>query len=713
MERPKFFNHNKESDNRSTQSTTSDIIDSIHYDYFNSLYDHHPDAVFTLDAFGNMTNYNKSVKKIFGYDDHELALSFNRYFIFGKEQWITHFQGTLQGVTQNFKTKIPHKNGSLIDVDIIYIPIFNQENAVIGIYGFAKDMTKYVQSQKELTESEHRFKNVYTNLEAGIWSQEMEEKNYTLISPGVKHITGYSSTYFQKGSWISMIHPEDLDTYKNQQQKLWQGEKLYHQYRIHHASGEVRWILDQTIPVFDANGKLIRLDGIISNITELKEYEDKIKHLAYHDHLTGLPNSRMFTDKIEELTNEESSSFAILLINIDRFKNINETLGRGMGDALLKSFSNRMKQILNNGALYTRLGGDEFGILILDLTEDITLLAQKMIDQMKKPFIINDFEIHMTISIGISLSQSNTGTAEDVIKSAHAALSRAKEMGKNHFQIFGSRLDQSYMTRYTLENDLYKAIYNEELFLVFQPRVDSMTGTILGAEALIRWNHPQLGTISPSEFIPLAEENGLIIDIGDWVLKEVCKYIKLWNEQNLPIVPISINLSAQRFLKNDLITLIKSLLKEYKTDPTFIELELTESTLLLHEEMVNDILRTLKEIGVKVALDDFGTGYSSMSYLKKYPIDIIKIDQSFTQNIGNSQSDEIIIQSIIFLARGLNKRVIAEGVETDEQLIFLQQQGCDEIQGYYFCKPVSDKEFQLFLAKRAIQPWKESPLCTK
>ena len=318
--------------------------------------------------------------------------------------------------------------------------------------------------------------------------------------------------------------------------------------------------------------------------------------------------------------------------------------------------------------------------------------------------MIEDFELYITASIGISAYPSNGTTVDEIIKNADAALYRAKGSGKNNYQIYSSTINITSFKQYELERDLRKSIENSQLLLHFQPRVDTLTGKIVSAEALVRWEHPEWGLVSPSEFIPLAEETGFINEISDWVLKQVCSYLSEWIQKELSVVPISINVTADRFLRNDWKSTLLNTLKETDVDPALIELEITETTLIQHEKTVESAFQYLKELGIKIALDDFGTGYSSLSHIKDFSIDTIKIDQSFISQITKTPNVEVIIKSIIFMAKGLNMNIVAEGVETNAQLNFLKQQECHEIQGYIFSKPVPDKKFQSLLKKVILKP---------
>ncbi len=610
----------------------------------------------------------------------------------------------------SFEFRILRKDGTTIHVTNQADVILDENKQPVRFIGTIQDITKRKMIELKLKESENQIEHIFDNLDAGIWSFDIKEGHYNLLSKGVEGITGYSPSNFGNHiTWDSLVHPDDYTEYQNKQQKKLKGENLYHQYRIIHRNGDVVWVQDQTLPVLNKHGEVIRFDGIISNITDQKEYEKRIQYLAFHDYLTKLPNRMLFENKINELITNSSHSekhFSILYIDLDRFRNINESLGHQVGDKLLYEFSQRVNMLLNKNSLFARLGGDEFGIILWDYEDlDYSINAAKLIiDCLESPFLIGDFELLITTSVGISTFPENGSTIEELIKNADAALYRAKANGKNSYQIYSSSLNINSFKQFYLERDLRKSIENNQLVVYFQPRVDSRTGKIVSAEALVRWEHPVWGLVSPVEFIPLAEETGYIIEIGDWVLDQVCQTITKWKQQNLEVVPISVNMSAQRFLKSDWKEKLSTILQKNSIDPSFIEIEITETTMIKHEEAVKLALIYIKSLGIKIALDDFGTGYSSITYLKDYPIDTIKIDQSFTKHIAKTNNVETIIKSLIFMAKGLNMNVVAEGVESIEQLSFLRQQECQEIQGYIFSKPVPEKTFRNLLKKMILKP---------
>ncbi|WP_312096604.1 EAL domain-containing protein [Niallia sp.] len=606
--------------------------------------------------------------------------------------------------------RIKRADGTSIYVFVQAEVIVDEDSRPLKYVGVIQDITKRKIAEKKLVDAEERFRNIYNSLEVGISSFDVVNNKFLLTSPGIKFVTGYSAEELVKMGWESIIHPDDLGEFQQLRVKLAYGESLNHTYRISSKDGEVKWVQDQTIPVLDYAGNLIRLDGTVSDITHLEKSKEELTYLAYHDSLTDLFNKRKFDEKIEELiktSKRDNKNFSVLYLNLDRFKQINDRLGHAVGDKLLKQFTIRLnKKLEMSNYLFARLAGDEFGILLWDFEHSdypITI-AKRIVDCMKKFFLIDEYELFITTSVGISTFPLDGNTREELVKKANAALHRAKEMGKNNYQIYSTLLNISSFKHFQLERDLYKAMEKHEFFLHFQPRVDTSTGKMVSAEALIRWKNAEWGFVSPREFIPIAEENGLILSIGDWVFQEVCNRISIWKSMNLPIVPISINISAQRLLKSDFIPTVIETLRETKTDPALIEFEITETTLIQYEEIVTLAVQQLKEIGIRIALDDFGTGYSSLTYLKQYPIDTIKLDRSFVRNITDSKKDEMIVKSMIFLAKGLDMKIVAEGVETKEQLALLKQQECDEIQGYLFSKSVGEEEFQMLMQKKIIKP---------
>lgn len=431
----------------------------------------------------------------------------------------------------------------------------------------------------------------------------------------------------------------------------------------------------------------------------------EIEHLAYHDALTGLPNRPLFMDRLIVALAQAGRShqkLAVFFCDLDRFKDINDSLGHTIGDTLLKSVAERIRRCVRDGDTVARFGGDEFTLMIpkIENVEDAAKIAQKIIETLKIPFFISDRELFVTTSIGVSIFPIDGGDPETLVRNADTAMYRAKDQGRDNYQLYAPAMNARALERLALENMLRKALSNDELVLFYQPKIDARTGAITGVEALIRWNHPERGLVSPAHFISLAEASGLIVPIGEWVLRTACKQIKQWQRKFDHGISVSVNLSARQFQQPDLIEMIRSSVEESKIDPGSLELEITESNAMQNAENTIYLLRELKSIGVRISMDDFGTGYSSLNYLKRFPIDILKLDQMFVKDVPGDRSDGAIVSAVIQLAHNLDLQVVAEGVERQEQLDFLTRQGCDTIQGYFFSVPLPAEQLETYMLER-------------
>ncbi|WP_052144759.1 sensor domain-containing protein [Halalkalibacter okhensis] len=585
----------------------------------------------------------------------------------------------------------------------------DERGKAVRLIGTIQDITTQRTTEDLLRKSEEQKQLIFNKLEVAIWSVDIATNNVLFCTKGFEDIYGYSTDILENNRdfWQKVIHPDDFPGVLNNQKMLEQGRDIRHQYRIYHSSGEIKWVADHTIPVLDDEGVLIRLDGIISDITDQKQAEEKMNYLAHRDHLTNLANRRMFDHIIHDTliqASENDRQFAILYVNLDRFKKINETFGHLIADELLIEVSRRLTQLVPEGNLVARMAGDEFSVIVTteELVANVKEFANAIHQSILSPFLIKGFELYLSASIGLSLFPTHGETIEILLNNTQAAVNRAKQLGKNNVQLFSNTMRGKPSRHYFLETDMRKALKNNEYELYYQPRVCTHTGKILSAEALIRWNHPELGFVPPIEFIPLAEENGLILEISDWVAKTVCNQLKAWQKEKVPVSPVSINISAQGFLRNDIIPKIKKLLHETGVNPHLLELEITESSFLFNMEKVIQEVAELKNLGIKVALDDFGTGFSSLTHLKELNIDTLKIDRLFINQIVEKKQDEVITSGVIDLAHGLGIEVVAEGVETLEQLTLLREKGCDQIQGYLFSKPVPATEFKTLLEKEFI-----------
>ncbi|MBB3109559.1 diguanylate cyclase (GGDEF)-like protein [Paenibacillus phyllosphaerae] len=455
-------------------------------------------------------------------------------------------------------------------------------------------------------------------------------------------------------------------------------------------------------PIVDDKGAVIGAYGQFRDITERYAAEARINYLAFHDELTSLPNRRMFIKTAQEEINKpkkpSDGQLAFMYLDLDRFKLVNDSLGHTEGDRLLKEVAIRLKSCIRENDLVARMGGDEFMFMLRNVVDEkeIARIAERVLNAFEAPFILGVHEFHVTPSMGIALYPKDGTDIETLMVQADSAMYQAKASGKNTFKFYDANMRTLTGDQLALETAMRRAIEQKQFSLHYQPQMDTQTGRLIGIEALIRWNHPTMGMIPPNRFIPLAEETGLILPIGEWVLGEACRQNKVWQEIGYPPVRMSINLSAAQFTKHDLIESISNTLRETELDPEYLELEITESMTMDVNSTVQT-LHGLRQLGVQIAMDDFGTGYSSLNHLKRFGLHRLKIDQSFVRDIMTDTNDADIVGSIIVMAHRLGLRVIAEGVESKDQYEFLQEHMCDEVQGYYFSKPLPPEEVEKLL----------------
>lgn len=442
------------------------------------------------------------------------------------------------------------------------------------------------------------------------------------------------------------------------------------------------------------------------DITKRASLEKELNYKATHDMLTGLPNRVLLLEKINnsiQLSDKNHNKFGILFLDIDRFKLINDSLSHEAGDEVLRQVSNRFQSIMRKGDTLARLGGDEFVIIINDVKteQDLNVFATKLLAVLKDPLTVQEHELHITASVGISIYPNDGRNIDELLRNADNAMYLSKELGANQFNFYTQELNKKNVDKLEKEASLRQAITHNEFVLFYQPQIDLHSGKLVSVEALIRWKHPTDGIILPMDFIPLAEESGLIIPIGEWVLRTACAQIKKWQSSGLPLIRVAVNVTTKQFRLYDFVKTIKTILEEYDLDPQYLEIELTENMLINNLDMINMIM-DLKKLGVQISLDDFGTGYSSLNYLRELPIDRIKIDQTYVQNIDSNRGDDVIIKAIIAMASSLKLEVIAEGVETKRQIDFLQSEKCKDVQGYYFSKPLSSTDCEEYIKRLEI-----------
>lgn len=547
------------------------------------------------------------------------------------------------------------------------------------------------------------FAHIFDSVNEGIIVTDAD-KNMLFINPAFSTITGYSANDLI-GKNLNLLnfglmdHAFNNDTWCSINEiGHWQGEvvgrrKNNESYAEHLSISTVK----------NDRGEVGYYIGVFSDISENKAAKECVAYVVLHDFLTNLPNGLLLQDRLVQaisLAARENRKVAVMCLDLDHFKAINDMLGHLVGDKLLQEIARRISSVGRVSDTVSRRGGDEFVVIMPDLetADDAAAIAIKMLKVISGLCVIDSNEIEITTSIGISIFPDDGCDVDHLIKYADAAMYHAKKNGRNNYQFFSDEMNQLALERTSIIQKLRHAQERQEFYLHYQPQVDLRSGRIIGVEALLRWNNPEVGMISPGYFIPIAEETGLIVPIGEWVLREACRQNSEWRMLGLPEVTMAVNLSAVQFRQNNFGETIKAILCEYGLDPSGLELEITEGAVMHNAEASIALLLELKAMGLKLAMDDFGTGYSSLSYLKRFPINKLKIDQSFVRDMTIDSDDAVIVSMIINMARTLKLKVIAEGVETAEQLFFLKNQECDEMQGYYFSKPMSPDKMTSLLA---------------
>ncbi|HEX7580436.1 MAG TPA: EAL domain-containing protein, partial [Thermoanaerobaculia bacterium] len=587
-----------------------------------------------------------------------------------------------------------------------------EERWVFGIGELELDtegrITRMVGTIQDVTErrrSEERFRlwsHVLENSAEGIFVIDGKGTIIT-VNPAFTELTGYpnlevigkSPEFLESGQHGPEFYLSIRQTIR--EIGRWQGEVWSRR-----KNGEVFPVWLSITAILGAEDKPSHFIGVFADITERKESADRIQYLATHDFLTGLPNRSLVDDLLREAVaraERKGGSVGVLFLDLDRFKTVNDSLGHLAGDILLQRVAERLGGCLRAGDTVSRLGGDEFLILLpeIERAQDVAAVAAKILQAMQGPFSLPGRDVSISPSIGIAVYPSDGEDSVALVKNADAAMYHAKERGRNNYQFFTPDMNTRAFEALAMESSLRRALDRDEFFLVYQPQVETATGRITGMEALVRWTHPDLGLVLPGRFISVAEERGLIVPIGEWVLRTACRQVRAWLDAGLPAVPVAVNVSALQFESGRFAESVGAILSETGLSAHYLELELTESIVMSEAEEMMAILVVLKEMGVRLAIDDFGTGFSSLSYLARLPIGRLKIDQSFVRDAGASPSARTIISVIVSMARSLGLRVIAEGVETDEQLRILTLEGCEEVQGYLLAAPIGASEITSLL----------------
>ena len=582
-----------------------------------------------------------------------------------------------------------------------YAPFRGSSDEVVGIIGVATDVTERQRARRAAEASELRYRTLFERNLAGVF-RTTPEGDILDCNDSFAHIFGYASREDALAHPVWDIYQTPEDRHAALRRLKENNALTNYEACLRRTDGSPVWILENCSLVPDPDGEGAVIEGTIIDITERKRAEEQVKRLAFHDALTELPNRLLFHDRLAMAIAQAARKpqrLAVLFLDLDRFKVINDSLGHSTGDELLRGVAERLRSCVREGDTVARLGGDEFTVLIAGLAadEDTLKVAHKILETIRLPFRIDDRELFVTTSIGVALYPTDGLDAETLVRNADTAMYRAKDQGRDHCQLYTPAMNSRALERLSLESRLRQALQNEELVVHYQPVVDLATGAVRGAEALLRWRHPELGLLPPSEFIPLAEASGLILGVGDWVLRRACEQMRRWHGRGFASLSVAVNLSTRQFLQADLVSQVTRALAESGLDAAALDLEITETNAMHNAEASIVTLAGLKAVGIRISLDDFGTGYSSLSYLKRFPIDSIKLDQSFVHDVTSDPDDAAIATAVIAMAHSLKLAVVAEGVETEEQLAFLRQHGCDRMQGHLFAPALPADDFEAFL----------------
>jgi diguanylate cyclase (GGDEF)-like protein/PAS domain S-box-containing protein len=676
------------------------LVDNIDGLIYCNLYDEH----------WTMTFVSAGCKGLIGYEPSDLI--FNHLISYEKiifiddrltvRREIDH--AIKQGVRFDIEYRVQHANGSIIWVSEKGSPVYDANGNLLALEGLIQSINKRKKMEQSLLDAELRYRSIFENAVEGIF-QTSPDGQYLMVNPALARIYGYATpdelvnvlNNIQQQLYVVKGRREEFVSAIEQNQNVQNFESL-----VYKKDGSTIWISENARMVYDKQGKPLYYEGTVEDITSRKNYDSQLEYRATHDSLTGLPNRYILNDRLQQCINyadRYSKKLAVAFLDLDQFKLINDTMGHEVGDQLLLTMSQRLSSCVREIDTLVRLGGDEFVILIanIDDVNDILSSIRRILNAVAEPCLINKLDYLVTCSIGVSVYPDDGLEPTKLLKNADSAMYQAKKSGRNNFHIYTPELNMVLSERVKTEYKLRLAIENNEFLLHYQPKVDFATGLIIGAEALIRWQPPGEALIPPVKFIQIAEETGLIEKIGEWVLRTACNKAKELKEKIGYSIPIAVNVSPRQFRKSNFSNTIKQILDETQLEPSSLELEITENTLIDDAVKFIETLHSLNKIGVKLAIDDFGIGYSSLAYLKDFPVNQLKIDKAFVSNLEKDPANKAILKTIIILGQSLGKKVIAEGVETIYQYEYLKSIGCDELQGYYFSKPLPSIEFEALL----------------
>lgn len=664
------------------------------------------------DKVNDKVYWSEEVYRIFGIDPSEFTDIYSLLLLVHSEDRAAVEKVAarcLEGEYCRLELRILQSDGSVKYVMMKAEPMFDKELQIIGAIGIIQDITENKLLKDRLAKSYNNLAQAQSLAHIGSWEMDIKQSR-NFMSDETYRIYGITPEQFDgtfKG-FLKLVHPDDKQKITGVLENPPENNIFNMEFRIVRPDGSVRNVYQTMEITYDNEGKPAFLRGTIQDITETIALQQKIRHMYTHDDLTGLPNRAFFSSELDGLCRQayDGVMFALAIVDIAGFKYINDELGTQMGDKLIKRISERMSESLGNNAFISRYSGDQFAVILKNQNsiENCESIIKHIISLFSEPFIIDQYELDVNVSIGVCIFPDGAGDKDSLIKFAESALVRIKQEGKNRYRFYSSGMDIQNYKQFSLRNDLRKAIKRNEFEVYYQPLVNLKSNQLLAAEALIRWKHPEWGLVLPSEFIFIAEEMGYIIALGKLVLNEICRVYKQWISKGLPEIKLSVNYSSVQFFESDFVDNIINTLNEYQLDPHFLIIEITENVLLNNSDKVISDIGRLRNYGIQLALDDFGIGFSSLSYLNTFNFDIIKIDRSFVKSIVSDETSRIITGSIASMVQKLGIKLVAEGIENWEQLSFLRKINCYCGQGYLYSRPVPSDEFEKILARGKCKP---------
>ena len=677
------------------------------------------DSVITTDLKGYLTNWNHGSEVLLEYKPNE---------VIGKHITMLYPEEDFESLSQNIEilkrdgennvtARLVKKSKEIIDVELSLSLLRNEEGEPIAMVGYSQDITKRKKAEKELAQQHKYLQSIIDGVDdpimvikedytVEIMNKSLKKSLDYIDIADPKHPKCYEVSHHRSTPCDGLEHPCPL------REVLETKEHTAVVHNHYTSEGKSRYVELSASPLLDGENKCIGIIESARDITEhlnvqdeLREQKSILAHQAHHDALTGLPNRVLFNDRLEqaiETAKRYKTNIALFFIDLDHFKEINDSLGHDVGDEILKTVSNRLNAVVRDEDTVARLGGDEFTVILEDLSQaqDSSLIANKILESLAKEIVVKDNTLYVSTSIGISIYPNDGISSVDLLKFADSAMYKAKDEGRNNFQYYNSIMTELAFERVVMETSLRAALKNEEFVVYYQPQINGAKDHLIGMEALVRWKHPTMGLVPPNKFIPLAESTGLIVELDRLVMKIAMAQLSLWYKNGLNPGVLAMNLAVKQLKKEDFIETVQNLMKETECKAEWIEFELAEGQIMTNPEEAIKTLQKISDMGIELAVDDFGTGYSSLAYLKRLPINTLKIDQIFIKDLPDDEEDIGITKAVIALAHSLNLKVIAEGVETKEQRDFVVENGCDNIQGYYYSKPIPAKELESYLLNK-------------